>query len=123
VVPHLGNIPKIPLRRTDFLLDGTVRFAGEEIACVIAEDADQQKRPSKDFSGYEQLPFVLDPEEALNPGLCDPSDRGRSGSRMSTNAVILPRFEEAEVIVEDLQDFNGPSQFHGKSWKRCSLGR
>ena len=50
------------------LLDTRVRFAGDEVAAVAAEDAETARR-ALDLMRveYRVLPFVLDAEEALRP--------------------------------------------------------
>ena len=64
------NIPRIPFYGGQtLLLDETVRFAGEEIACVIADEEERAEDALQEIAvEYETLPFVLDPKEALLPG-------------------------------------------------------
>jgi xanthine dehydrogenase YagR molybdenum-binding subunit len=102
-----GNIPRIPFYGGQtFLLDRTVRFAGEEIACVFAEDKDQAEDALEKISvEYEQLPFVLDPEEALKPGAPQIHPTGnlvRGAPDVYERGNLAQGFEEAEIIVEDV---------------------
>lgn len=62
------NAPKISFRRQTFLFDEIVRYVGDEVACVIADDEEicQDALELIDVE-YEVLPWVLDPEESLKP--------------------------------------------------------
>jgi CO/xanthine dehydrogenase Mo-binding subunit len=102
-----GNIPRVPFfGGLTPLLGETVRFAGEEIACVIAEDKDQAEDALEEISvEYEQLPFVLDPEEALQPGAPQIHASGNlihGAPDVYDRGNLIRGFEEAEVIIEDV---------------------
>jgi xanthine dehydrogenase YagR molybdenum-binding subunit len=98
------NIPQIPFwGGLSFILDPTVRFIGEEVACVIAEEeeicSDALEAVSVD---YERLPLVLDPEEALKdsaPGFIPRNLFRGSGSVPAGD--LEQGLAEAEVVVED----------------------
>jgi xanthine dehydrogenase YagR molybdenum-binding subunit len=63
------NIPKIPLRMGQhLLLEPTVRYAGDEVAFVVADDEDIAEDALELIDvEFEELPFVIDPEEATQP--------------------------------------------------------
>lgn len=62
------NTPKISFRRQTFIFDEIVRYVGDEVACVIADDEEIAQDALELIEvEYEVLPFVLDPEEALQP--------------------------------------------------------
>ena len=51
------------------ILDATVRFVGDEVAAVAAEDEDvAQQAVDLMEVRYDPLPFVTDAQEALRPG-------------------------------------------------------
>ena len=59
------------------LLDTRVRFTGDEVAAVAAEDAETARRALELMRmEYRVLPFVLDAEEAGSWRFC-PGQRGR----------------------------------------------
>lgn len=58
------NIP-----RDEYIFDDTVRFVGDRVAAVAADDEETAARALKLIKvEYEELPAVFDPEEALQPG-------------------------------------------------------
>ncbi|MCI2431366.1 xanthine dehydrogenase family protein molybdopterin-binding subunit [Candidatus Acetothermia bacterium] len=63
------NTPKISFRQGQtFVFDEIVRYVGDEVACVIADDEEIAEDALELIEvEYELLPFVLDPEEALQP--------------------------------------------------------
>ena len=95
-----GNIaPDLPI------LDAEVRFVGDEVAGVAAEDEDVAEEALSRISvSYEVLPFVTDMREALNPHSA-PVHEG--GNLVGGKPITLGRgnveegFGEADVIVED----------------------
>lgn len=101
-----GNIaPDLPI------LDTEVRFVGDEVAAVAAED----EYLAQDVIGriaveYETLPFVTDMQEALEP---DAPPVHAGGNLVGGEPITLGRgnvsegFAEADVILEDT--FRTPS--------------
>ncbi len=90
------------------LFGDEVRFAGEEIAAVAADDLDTARDAIKLIEvEYELLPFVTDLEEAAKPGapLVHPEgnilkdDDDREGE-VYTRGDIDKGFKSADVIVE-----------------------
>src|SRR6185295_13586603 len=52
-----------------FMLDDKVRFVGDRVAVVAADDPELAQRACEAIKvDYEPLPAVFDPEEALRPG-------------------------------------------------------
>ena len=101
-----GNIaPDLPI------LDSEVRFVGDEVAAVAADDEDiAQQALSRIEVEYEALPFVTDMREALEP---DAPPVHAGGNLVGGKPITLGRgnvdegFAEADVIVEDT--FSTPS--------------
>jgi carbon-monoxide dehydrogenase large subunit len=51
------------------LADGTVRFAGQPVACIVAETADIARDAAERIEAdFDELPVVVSPEAALAPG-------------------------------------------------------
>ncbi len=98
------NTPKISFRRQTFLFDEIVRYVGDEVACVIA-DSEEIAQDALELIEveYEPLPFVLDPEEALQP---DAPKVHSWGNLLNGEPEVYERgdlnrgWAEAHVIVE-----------------------
>ncbi len=101
-----GNIaPDLPI------LDSEVRFVGDEVAVVAADDEDiAQDALSRIVVEYEVLAFVTDMRDALEP---DSPPVHAGGNLVGGKPITLERgnvdegFAEADVIVEDT--FSTPS--------------
>ncbi len=63
------NAPKIKWwSDKSFLFDRTVRYVGDEVAAILAEDEHTAEDALKLIKvTYKPLPYVLDPEEAMKP--------------------------------------------------------
>ncbi|HEX7878672.1 MAG TPA: molybdopterin cofactor-binding domain-containing protein, partial [Candidatus Eisenbacteria bacterium] len=71
------NAPKIPWYIDSFLLDPHVRFAGEEVAAVLAETESAARAAANLIDvRYDVLPAVTDPERAIAPGAPKLRDSG-----------------------------------------------
>jgi len=87
------------------ILDTEVRFVGDEVAAVAAND-DFVAQHALDLLEveYAPLPFVTDPREAIEPG-APPVHTG--GNLVGGEPIVLERgnvdegFSEADVILED----------------------
>jgi xanthine dehydrogenase YagR molybdenum-binding subunit len=99
------NAPKIPWWNDTVILEPVVRFAGDEVAVVaadtehIAEDALGLIRVD-----YEELPFVIDPEEALRPDAPKVHDGGNlvdGKPRLYRRGDLQKGLAEADIIVEE----------------------
>jgi len=98
------------IRNKRYLFNNPVRFVGDAVAAVaavnrhIAEEATRLIRVE-----YEELPFVLDAEEALKPGAPEiqpggnlsPNDRGQREPEIYRRGKLDDGFRAAEVTVED----------------------
>jgi xanthine dehydrogenase YagR molybdenum-binding subunit len=98
------NTPKIAFRRQTFLFDEIVRYVGDEVACVIA-DTEEIAQDALDLIEVEcePLPFVLDPEEALQPNApkVHPSGNLLNGEpEVYERGNLKEGFAHADVIVE-----------------------
>lgn len=95
------------------LFDPHCRYEGEEIAAVAAQTPYQAWDALKAIKvEYEVLPFVLDPEKALEPeapklfGSGNSTGPGMPGSR----GDVEKGFAEADVVLEET--FRTPVQIH-----------
>ena len=64
------DVPQIPMgqMRDMYVLEDRVRFIGDEVAAVAAEDEDSAEEALQLFKvSYEPLKAVFDPEEAMRP--------------------------------------------------------
>lgn len=99
------NVPALRWKGRGLLLDPVVRFVGDEVAAVAADD-EQTAEDAVDLINvqYEELPFVLDPEKALQP---DAPRLHPSGNLVGGQPRIYQRgnmdqgWAEAEVTVEE----------------------
>lgn len=98
------NTLKISFRRQTFLFDEVVRYVGDEVACVIADDEEIAQDALELIEvEYEVLPFVLDPEEALQPDAPKlyPDGNVLGGQPEAYQRGDLAQgFAQAEVIIE-----------------------
>ena len=79
------------------------RYAGEEIAAVAAETPQQAWDAVRAIKAeYEELPFVLDPEEALKPDAPRIHESGNQvgAGRQQSRGDLEKGFAEADVIAE-----------------------
>jgi CO/xanthine dehydrogenase Mo-binding subunit len=108
------NIPKIPFHGEVLVLEETLRYAGDEVACIIAEDEEVCEDALKLIEvEYTKLPFVLDPEEGLKPGAPRVHPQGNlwyERPSLYERGDIQRGFEEADVVVEDV--FRTQSALH-----------
>ena len=88
------------------VLDTRVRFVGDEVAAVAAEDADTAAAALDLIRvEYRTLPFVMDPEEALQSGA---PQLYPDGNLATGRPLVLERgdvaqgFTEADLILEDV---------------------
>ncbi len=100
------NIPQIPFwGGLSFILDPTVRFIGDEVACVIAEEEEICSDALEAISvEYEPLPLVWDPEEALKadaPKVHPQGNLFRGAPDLYQRGNLEQGLAEAEVVVED----------------------
>ena len=101
-VLHRFNTPKTPFRGDDVIFREEVRFVGEEVCAVAADDEDTAREALALIEvDYERLPHVVDLEEALGdvaPQLESDGNVSESGShkRGDTKRAL----KEADVAVD-----------------------
>ena len=111
------NAPDIRWYGVGKLLDSTVRFVGEEVAVVAADDLDTAQDALRLIDvQYEVLPALIDMEQASRPGApqIHPSGNvlksdGKEGELYSRGDVQRG-FKQADVIVEGT--FTTSTQLH-----------
>ncbi|HKP54284.1 MAG TPA: xanthine dehydrogenase family protein molybdopterin-binding subunit [Chloroflexia bacterium] len=100
------------------LFDEEVRFIGEEIAAVAADDLDTARDAIRLIKvEYEPLPFVVDPEAAIRPGAPQihpkgnvlKNDDGGEGELYSRGDVAKA-LKSADVVVE--RTYRTPTALH-----------
>jgi xanthine dehydrogenase molybdenum-binding subunit len=93
------------------ILDVRVRFVGDEVAAVAAEDLDTARQALKLLRvKYEVLPFILEPEEALKPGAIAIHPHGNLAipHPLSLERGDVERgFAEADLVFEE--DYDVPT--------------
>jgi xanthine dehydrogenase YagR molybdenum-binding subunit len=109
------NVPQISWKLGQtYLFDQTLRYAGDEVACVIAETeaiCDDALRIIE--IEYETLPFVVDPIQALEPNAPKVHDTGNlfNGEPEAYERGNVDRgFSEADVMVEG--EFRTQTELH-----------
>lgn len=95
------------------LLDDTVRYVGQRVAAVVADSEGAAEEGCRRIEvTYEQLPYVIDPEEAMAPGAPVIHDKGPASriARPADNVVgevhgeigsVEDGFAEAAVVYEE----------------------
>lgn len=102
--------PKGPL---SWLFDPHCRHEGEEVAAVAAETLREARAAAKAIAvEYEELPFVVDFEKALDPGAPALHEGGnRAGEpEKHERGDVAKGFTEAEAVVE--MTFRTPCEIH-----------
>ena len=86
------------------IFDRVVRYVGDDVAAVAADDDDiAGDALSLIDVDYEQLPFVLDAEEALKPGAPVVQESGNvmgGKARTYQRGDVAKGFAEADTVVE-----------------------
>jgi CO/xanthine dehydrogenase Mo-binding subunit len=110
VLPYPWWVPKGPLM---FLFDPHCRYAGEEVAVVVAESQNQACEAIRAIKvDYEQLPFVSDAEAAIRPSAALIHEGGNLVRRADVyeRGDLAKAFAEADVVAE--QTFRTSAQIH-----------
>lgn len=104
-----NNAPDIKwYSQVSHLFDDTMRFVGDEVAAVAADDLDIARDALKLIEvEYEILPFVADMEEAAKPGAPQihpagnmlKGDSGQDGD-LYARGDVAKGFKQADVVVE-----------------------
>lgn len=99
------NTPEIPWKGGQTkLFDTTLRYAGDEVACVIgdSESVCEDALELMDVE-YERLPHVLDPERALEADAPNVQDSGNllgGAPEINERGDLQEGFDEADEVVE-----------------------
>lgn len=99
------NAPEIPWRMgLTKLFDRTLRYAGEEVALVVADEEEICYDALELIEvEYKPLPFVVDPEKALEPNAPKVHESGNllnGAPEVYERGDLQKGFEEADVVVE-----------------------
>ncbi|HEX2986623.1 MAG TPA: xanthine dehydrogenase family protein molybdopterin-binding subunit [Chloroflexota bacterium] len=99
------NAPSIRWKDGKLVLDTVLNFVGDEIAVVAADD-EETAQDAVDLIRvqYEELPFVLDPEQAMQPDAprVHPSGNLADGKpRVYERGDMKAGLSQAEVTVEE----------------------
>ncbi len=101
-----ANAPAIRWKDGKLLLDTTLGYIGDEVAAVAADDEETAEDAIELINvQYEELPFVLDPHEALlaNAPRVHPSGNLMGGRpRTYDRGDLQQGWAEAEVTVEEV---------------------
>lgn len=95
------------------LFDPHCRYEGDEVAAVAADTETQAREAARAVVvEYEELPFVLDPVEAVKPGAPQVLGPGnRAGAPEVYNRGDVKRgFADADTVIE--QEFSTSCQLH-----------
>jgi carbon-monoxide dehydrogenase large subunit len=102
-VPCAAQIPDLKIPKHPVLATGKVRYVGESVAAVVAQDryiaADAANLIDVD---YEPLPAVVDPLEALEPGSTVVHEEWKDNVAFRTEAAageMEKAFKSAEVPI------------------------
>ncbi len=125
------NVPKIEwFHAATTLFDPHLRFEGDEVACVAADSEDNALKALKLIKvDYDELPFVVDPGEAMKADAPKVYESGNIQGKPSTyeRGDIEKGFKEADAIVEDTFTtqvvVHNPTEFHCSvsDWKDGKL--
>jgi CO/xanthine dehydrogenase Mo-binding subunit len=117
------NTPKIEWYYTSFLFDPHLRYEGDEVACVVAENEIQAEQALKLIDvEYEELPFVVDPEEAMRPDapkLYQDGNIVRNKPTEYSRGDVEKGFGESDIILEDT--FKTQVEVHNPTEPHCSV--
>jgi xanthine dehydrogenase YagR molybdenum-binding subunit len=108
---------------TSTLFDDHCRFAGEEVAAVAAEAPHQAWDAARAIEvEYEVLPFVIDPEQALQQDAPAVHD---NGNLLDTSTYergdVEAGFAEADVVLEET--YRTPCEIHAPMETFVSVAR
>lgn len=123
VITHT-NSPKIPwYGGSTWLFDTHLRYVGDEVACIAAETRELAEQALELIHvEYEQLPFVVDPVEALKPNAPKLYEKGnlyRGKPDVYKRGDVKKGLDEADVVVEDT--FSTQVLIHNPAETHCSV--
>ncbi|RKY84067.1 xanthine dehydrogenase family protein molybdopterin-binding subunit [candidate division KSB1 bacterium] len=109
----------------DPIFNTTVKYEGEEIAAVAAVD-ENTALDALDLIKveYEELPFVVDPEEAMKPNAPKIHPQGnivRGRPSVYSRGNIEKGFNEADIVIEET--FRTPVVHHSQAEVHISVAK
>lgn len=106
---------------TEYIFADTVRFVGDRVAAVAAEDPETAAKAVRLIEvEYEELPAVFDPEEALQEGAFAIHPGGNAVTEiLAESGKIAEGFAEADLIFED--KYSVPAVHHGAMEPHAAL--
>ncbi len=117
------NTPQIEWYYVSFLFDPHLRYEGDEVACVVAETEALANEACKLIEvEYEELPFVINPERAMQsdaPKLYEEGNIVRNRPSEYARGNIEQGFKEADFIIED--EFRTQVEVHNPTEPHCSV--
>ena len=126
-VLSMTNAPDMKWWGVSKLFDEEVRFVGDEVAAVAADDEDTAREALRLIRvAYEPLPCVVDMEEAVRAGAPQihplgnvlKDDKGREGE-LYTRGDVDQGFKSADVIVEAV--YRTPTALHNCLESHCAV--
>jgi CO/xanthine dehydrogenase Mo-binding subunit len=113
-IPWYG-MPQSPL---SLIFDPHCRFAGDEVAAVAATTAEEARAALREIVvEYEELPFVLEPAQALATNAPKLHPFGNSFSENEERGDVAKGFAEADVVLEETYStscvIHVPMEAHG----------
>ena len=118
-----NNAPEIKWFDTSSLFDKHVRYEGDEIACVVAESETIAVKAMKLIRvEFEELPFTVDAEEAMQPNAPKIYEEGniRGGKPFEyVRGDVDEAFSQADAVIEDT--FETQVEVHNPTEVHCSV--
>jgi len=122
IVTH-RDVPKLPVwAHRGYVLNERVRFKGEAVAGIAAVDAETADEALRLITvEYEVLPFVLDPEEAMQPTAPQlfPDGNLAGQPRVLTRGDIERGLAESDRVIE--RTYHCPTGWSGGMEPRANL--
>ncbi|MBE3582014.1 MAG: molybdopterin-dependent oxidoreductase [Thermoanaerobacteraceae bacterium] len=89
--------------RDEYILTDTVRYVGDRVAAVAADDPETAERALRLIEvEYEELPAVFDPEEALRPGAPEVHEGGNVVKKLEAAAGDVEKaLDGADYVFTD----------------------
>jgi len=117
------NSPKIEWYYTSLLFDPHLRYEGDEVACIAARTEEIAKKALKLIEvEYEELPFVLDPAQAMKdsaPKIYEDGNILRGKPSEYERGNVEQELNEADIVVEDT--FHTQVEVHNPTEPHCSV--
>jgi len=122
IISH-QNTPQIQWYYVSLLFDPHLRYEGDEVACVVAETEALAQEACKIIEvEYEELPFVIDPKEAMNsdaPKLYEEGNIVRGRPSEYSRGDVEQGFKVADFVIED--EFKTQVEVHNPTEPHCSV--